>query len=246
MHPIIGHIGGVTIYSHGLLIILAVVVATSLMNFLIGKSKLSKEYFLDNISTVVLIGVIGARIAYVILYYKELTSFWQAFYIWQGGLVSWGGFILGGLTFILLLRSQKQPVLKWLDIFGLSSMIGIGIGRIGCVLAGDIIGKASAAYPNGFPVAGFEAGAAFLLGLVLLIIYYKFPKLPQGIIFYESIAGYSLIRFILDGFRDGPTYFLGLNSGQVTAGIVLIATLLIFSLKYLIRIKNHSPKHLER
>jgi phosphatidylglycerol:prolipoprotein diacylglycerol transferase len=234
MHPVIGHIGGVTIYSHGLMIIVAVIAAGFLMYRLIEKAGLSKTNFVDNISTVILVGVLGARLAYDIIYYYELESFWQAFYLWDGGLVSWGGFILGGLAFIVLLRAQKQPILKWLDLFGLAGIVGVGIGRIGCVLAGDIPGKISKSHPNGFPVAFYEVVACAILAGILFYLYFKKKNLKPGVIFYEAVAGYSLIRLILDGYRDSTAHFLGLNLGQIMAAVVLLVILVFFVFRFLI------------
>lgn len=228
MHQVIVRLGGLTVYSHGFLIILAVIVATAILWYLVGRARLPRNNLIDNISTVVLLGVVGSRIAYGIIYHSQLKDFWQIFYIWQGGLVSWGGFIVGLLAMFLLLRSQKQPILKWLDIVSLVMLIGLGIGRIGCYLTGDIPGIVTARYPAGFPVAGLESILCLAFFTIVLVLYFKTLNLKDGLIFFEVTLGYSLIRFIVDGFRDSQIILLGLNWGQIVAAVAIIILLVMF------------------
>lgn len=234
MYPIIARIGGVVIYSHGLMIILGVVISSLVLVFLTKRAKLSRTYLLDNISSVILMGIIGARFFYVIFYYKELKNFWQIFYIWQGGLVSWGGILVGLLTLIWLLHRQNQPVVKWLDIVAVSAMLGLAIGRIGCYLTGDIPGRVTSAYPGGFPVTAYESIIELILFIVVLLLYLRFNKLRDGTVFIEVIFGYSLIRLVIDGFRDSPLVFVGLNSGQLTA-LTALSLIVIFIIWQLFR-----------
>lgn len=205
------------------MIIIGVLLSTWALFYLAEKLKLSRASLVDNISSTVLFGIIGARLAYVILNYKELSSFWQAFYIWQGGLVSWGGFVAGGIALIILLRSQKQPLLPWLDALSLATLLGIAVGRIGCALTGDIVGRVSQRFPAGFPVAATEAIAAGVLFVALLIVFFKFKNLASGILMAEAWFGYALIRLIVDGFRNEKAFFMGLTLSQFTALIVLLA-----------------------
>lgn len=221
MYPIIVKVGSVTIYSHGLMIIAGVLLGTWALFYLAEKLKLSRSSLVDNISSTVLFGIIGARLAYVILNYNELTSFWQAFYIWQGGLVSWGGFVVGGLTLAILLRSQKQALLPWLDILSLSTLLGIAVGRIGCALTGDIAGRVSQRFPAGFPVAATEAVLAGILFVALLMVFFRFKNLAPGMLMVEVWFGYALIRLVVDTYRDEKAFFIGLNPSQFTALIVL-------------------------
>jgi len=190
------------------------------------KYELNRQSLVDNISTIILVGIVGARLTYAIVNHQELESFWQTFYIWQGGLVSWGGFIAGLITTIILLRSQKQPIKPWMDGFALATLLGVAIGRIGCFLAGDIIGKSTSLFPNGFPVALSESVLVAVMLVGLFIVKMRIRQ-RNGMIFIESAFGYSIIRLIIDSFRDEPKILFDLSISQIMAVIVALLTLFL-------------------
>lgn len=219
------------------MILLGIVLAGWLAYRLAKKTGLKTEYILDNFTTAVLLGIIFARLTFDLVYIHQLKSFWEAFYVWQGGLVSWGGFLAGFITLIILIRRQKQPLWKWLDILGLASLLGIGIGRIGCFLAGDIPGRNTAHYPGGFPMAGYESVLTLILFLIILSSN-LIKSIPTSFRFFYSILGYALIRLIIDGFRELPVMFFGLNSSQLTALLLIIIVTLVFVRRLFGRKKN--------
>lgn len=217
-----------TIYSHGLLIITGVIAGALLCFLLAKRARLETHDLLDNLSTTVLLGIIGARIAYAVVYHDQLSSFWQTFYIWQGGLVSWGGILVGLLVLLLLFRHQNKPIRRWFDIVSISFLLGLAIGRIGCYLAGDLQGKISSSYPQGFPLALWESGLSFVLFLVLLFVHLKVKNLKNSFITVYAVFGYSLIRLIIDGNRIGDKIFLNLNSSQIFAAVVAVILLFYY------------------
>jgi len=233
MHPILFKIGNITFYSHGLLIVLGIIAAALLIFCLSKKNDLDRTYLLDNIVYVSLIGVIGARITYFILYPHQFESASQIILLWDGGLVSYGGFVLGALALFILLKIQKQPILKWLDLYVIGLFLGLFFGRIGDWFAGDYgTGLGVTRFTQSFlPTPLLEAGLCVLIVIFSLSIFLLGKKrLIDGLVLLSSILIYSGGRFIIDFWRGEMPIFLGLSTGQIFSLIVFAISLAIFVL----------------
>ncbi len=238
MHPILFHLGDVSVYSHGFMILSGIVLAGVTAYFLAKRSGLRTSNLIDNFTSAVLVGIIFARITFDLVYIRQLKSFWEAFYIWQGGLISWGGFLAGFVVLVILIKKQKEPLWQWLDVLGVSALLGIGVGRIGCVWTGDIAGRLTSNYPHGFPVAFYESVFTSLLFVAILATIFFLKKIPVGFRFVYALLGYSLIRLVIDGYRDLPLLFIGLNSSQIAA----LSVVVLVSVVFLLRIINRTKK----
>lgn len=173
---------------------------------------------------------------------KERDCFaWAAF--WRGGLTYYGGLISGVVFGVWFLRKEKFPVLRGMDMAGLIVPIGLFFGRIGCFLGGCCFGLEthgvfglsfpawSAASEKQFrdgslatpglpslpvhPTQLYEALGCLLLSAVLAF-YFHPRKRFDGQIFVGFIAGYSLLRFLLEFIRDDDRGgVLGLSTSQL-------------------------------
>jgi phosphatidylglycerol:prolipoprotein diacylglycerol transferase len=86
-------------------------------------------------------GVIGARLFYVIHYWKsqfawQSSPFVAALNITSGGMEAYGGLLLGAVCVMGYLLIKKQSWRLYLDIAAPAGMWGLGITRIGCFLNG--------------------------------------------------------------------------------------------------------------
>ncbi|MBN2161249.1 MAG: prolipoprotein diacylglyceryl transferase [Spirochaetes bacterium] len=144
-------------------------------------------------------------------------------------LVSWGG-ILGILTSLLFMAVKwRLRFLRLADIFTPGSLIGMGIGRIGCFFAGCCYGVQTSS-PLGItftdPIAPASAvrqplapvqliSAAFLLVAGLVFLRAVYPRRREGLVFAVSAMAYSLFRFTVEYWRADPRLFaLGMSDGQ--------------------------------
>jgi len=99
----------------------------------------------------VILGIIGARIHYVIRFMlNEPHRFLDYFAFWQGGLVFQGGFILAFIGTVVYLKSKKVSVGKVADCFAPGLAIGYVFARIGCFMNGCCFGAIAR---EGFPWA---------------------------------------------------------------------------------------------
>lgn len=110
-------------------------------NYLLTKEIERKRIYPDVSSAVTLLsivlGVAGSKLFHLIENFDRFlrNPIGEAFS--AGGLTFYGGLILATLGNIVYLRSQNIPPLRFMDAAAPSLMIGYGIGRIGCLLAGD-------------------------------------------------------------------------------------------------------------
>jgi len=241
MYPILFSIGQVNFYTHGLMIALGALAGGLTIYFLAKRENLLTRFLIDILIYSLFLGIIGARIVYLILYYYQFSNWHETFLIWYGGLVSFGGIATGFLAAGLILRKRGENVLRWFDLGIIGLLVGWSIGKIGCLLSGDIPGVLSfskIAIWEQIPVSLFESIWALLLaaGLLYLLIWQKKWLLlyRDGFLFFIGIAGYLLGRFVIDFWRKEDIIILNLNLGQITSAISLIV-ILIFIYLYIFR-----------
>lgn len=242
--PILFQISSFKVYTHGFFLMLSVVFAGIILYLLANKFKYNKEIIFDLIIYTLLFGIIGARITYFVLYRSQFDSTLDLLRIWQGGLVSWGGFILGIIAAVAILRIYKEKLLPWLDILLVSSLFGLSIGRFGSFLSGELAGVSSHSFLSisGFlPITLFESVYNLIIFLTLTAVYLKYKNIfSPGILSLDVIMLYSLGRFVIDFWRTEEVVALGLSLGQIFSAVVFIASLILFffTIMNLKRVKN--------
>ena len=85
--------------------------------------------------------LLGARLLYVLIEYKYfIDNPLEAFKIWKGGLVFYGGMIAAMAAGLIYIRKHDMPLWRVGDIVAPSLAIGQAIGRWGCFFAGCCYG----------------------------------------------------------------------------------------------------------
>jgi prolipoprotein diacylglyceryltransferase len=142
-------------------------------------------------------GLVGARLLFVALYPDQVSN---PLAIWQGGLVSYGGILFGGIALWIYFRLyDPRRLALWADGCALALLVGWGIGRIGNFIAGDSVGVVSQFWHLTYgrvPIQLFETLVCW--GLAILLVR------RQKIIF-PAAWGYFLGRFVIDFWRDEGT-----------------------------------------
>lgn len=173
---------------------------------------------------------------------------WAEFY--TGGFAYYGGFLLAGPVAWRLLKTDRFPFWKAADMAGMVVPIGLGFGRLGCLLAGCCFGEPSSvpwalSFPPGSPASEaqskanllpsiadaslpvhptqiYESAACFALAAVL-ILWFQARKRYDGQVFVVFVAGYALIRFLLEFVRDDERGGLvGLSTSQLIGVVLLV------------------------
>lgn len=234
MYPIIWHLGKINIYTHGLMIAAGATIGGLLIYYLAKRENLNTRFLFDLLVYSLFAGIIGARIVYVIFYYYQFSNWKEMFFIWHGGLVSFGGLLFGFLAAWLILKKRHEPVLKWFDIGIIGLLVAWVIGRVGCFLNGDIPGiqsNSKITIWGQVPVSLIEAGWSFMVAMLLfsLLIWQKnfLDKFKDGFLFFIGLGSYFLGRAVIDIFRQDRVLFLSIKTGQLTSMIILLLIILV-------------------
>ncbi|MBW8015644.1 MAG: prolipoprotein diacylglyceryl transferase [Planctomycetes bacterium] len=133
----------ITVKSYGLMMVIGFLCAV----FVVRRMAVWFGENPDNVTNVglygLIIGVVGARIFYVMHNYKLQFkgNFLKVFAVWEGGLEFVGGVILAIIFVISYLYIRKLSVRRYFDMLAVGLMIGLAFGRVGCFLNGCCYGK---------------------------------------------------------------------------------------------------------
>lgn len=120
-----------------------------------------------------LTGVIGARVFFVVQKWSEFNSITDVFKLTEGGLVIYGGVIGGLLAGITYCWQRNLNVLAMADLIAPGFLIGQSLGRIGCLLHGCCFGGVCTAelpsiqFPQGSLPYQSQLASGRLLGVEL-------------------------------------------------------------------------------
>jgi phosphatidylglycerol:prolipoprotein diacylglycerol transferase len=218
--------------THGVLIAFGFVLAEILARRSAKKKGLDLDT-VDNAAIVAVIaGLLGARIAYILAFGRDM-GFVQMLKIWEGGLSSHGGWIIGVAAGLLYVKYKKIDVRAFADAVLPYMLIGWAVGRIGCFLNWDSYGSITGSWLSvvvygeaRYPTQLFETVgylAAFLL-LRRLSAGKIFSALRQGSTASAAIFLFALVRFDVDFLRgDDPSYLLFSRIVTVAAMIGAVA-----------------------
>lgn len=247
MNPVLIQIGSFTLRWYGTMIALAVVAGVWLAGREGTRKGFDSREIKDFALFVILGGIVGARIYYVLFSDVEyfLARPLRLFAFWEGGLAIHGAILGGILVTIYYTTKKKISFWKWADTLAPSLILGQAIGRIGCFFNGDAHGYPtnlpwglvySKESPAGqmFPDLPLHPTQLYELGfnLVIFLILWKLRKRHyfDGFLFLLYILLYSSTRIFIEHFRaDKLTFFGDVSAAQTAgvAGIILSASLLL-------------------
>lgn len=247
---------GVNIAWYAIIILIGALVALQLTKRDAKKRGINPDDIEDIFYGVLLFGVLGARLWYV-LFHPNLKGFLanpvSIFAFRDGGLAIQGGLVAGALY---TYYKAKKLGINFMDIAD-SAMPNVlmsqVIGRWGNFVNQEAFGEVvSEAYFKFFPewfkntmyINGefrqpmfFYESVLNLLGFILIkFVLPKFRKMKRGDYFYSYLVWYGFVRIGIEHFRTDSLVFFGLKSAQVTSVVFIIIGLLGF--KGLFRKKN--------
>jgi len=141
MHPVLIEFGFVKIFTYGLLVAGGFLMGIFLASRLARREGQDPERIVDLSFYVLVASLLGARLLYVLIEYKYfIDNPLEAFKIWKGGLVFYGGMIAAMAAGLIYIRKHDMPLWRVGDIVAPSLAIGQAIGRWGCFFAGCCYG----------------------------------------------------------------------------------------------------------
>ncbi len=248
--PVIVHLGPFALRWYSLMIMTGVIVGTWASAKFAERRGIPADDIYSAALWVVLGGIVGARLAHVIDrfdFYRANPS--KILAVYEGGLAIWGGLVAGGLSGWAYTRRYNVPLWKFADSVVHGTILGLAIGRFGCIVNGDVAGKPTdgswgfiytnpnallprAEYFNTptwpYPVME-QVWDLAVFGLLFLVA--RRAKF-DGAVFLVGVILYSLGRFVLTFVREEEIFLFGLQQAQVFSLIaILIAAYLYLYLR---------------
>lgn len=249
--PEIVKIGPLSIRWYGLMYLIGFISSYLIVKKEMKRKRLRVEKdFLENLYFYLILGLlIGARLGYVVFYnlsyYLENPS--EIFAIWHGGMSFHGGLLGVIVSAWIFSKIKKFDFFTLTDMLVISAPIGLGLGRIGNFINGELYGKVTnvpwaMVFPEGGPFPRHPSQlyeAAFEGVLLFIILWFLKDKFSNsGIISSIFLILYGIFRFIIEFFRE-PDPQIGYILGIFTMGQVLCSIMIIIGLGLLLhRSKN--------
>lgn len=235
MDPIAFSIFGFDIRWYGILIALAMLIASA---FFLKRGKsmgLTEDDLMDVIIWVLPSAIVGARLYYVLFYDLNyyLSQPAEILNLRAGGLAIHGGVIGGFLAGWLVALKKRLPFIKLADVVAPVLILGQAIGRWGNFFNGEAHGGPTN-LPWGILVDGqkvhptflYESIWNFLIFVVLLRLLNK--KHFDGQIIALYFVCYSVGRFFIEGLRTDSLMIGPLRIAQVISFIMILGGLAIY------------------
>lgn len=232
------YVGSLPIQVWGLFVALGMLLSLYIIHKKASEDKeLDANNLIDLGFWMIVAGVIFARVFHVAFYEPAffIENPGELLKIWHGGLSSFGGLFGAGLAFYLLkdkYKITKKIFWKVADLTGFAALFGWVIGRVGCVMIHDHMGKPCDCFlaiqtPDGPRLEMALLEIIFLLPLALIFLLARKKKKPEGWYIRILFVYYGIERFILDFFRatdiaQADSRYFGLTPAQYAA-MVLIA-----------------------
>lgn len=222
---------GFSVAYYGVVIVLGMLIAIGLITYTAKRFGENPDQYYDVSLMAILIGIVGARVYYVIFAWDTYKNdLLQIFNIRNGGLAIYGGIIFGTLTVLAYSRVKKKSFLHMADILILGVIFGQIMGRWGNFFNREAFGE----YTDGLlamqlPVSSvrrneitqamwdhvvtingvdfIQVSPTFLyeslwnLGLLLILLFLVYRKRFDGQVFFTYLMGYGLGRVWIEGLR---------------------------------------------
>ncbi|HTP09857.1 MAG TPA: prolipoprotein diacylglyceryl transferase family protein [Anaerolineae bacterium] len=217
MQPIFWQWGDITISSYAVCMVLGLIAGTFVSLSEARRRHIRSAIVLDAILAASVLGVIAARLGYVLInwiYYQDHTA--EIPRLWLGGL-NWQAGLIGGSIGAWLIARRHGSSMIILDMLAIGTALGACFGWIGSYLSATAYGKEL--FPGQpFFFLAIDApdwygltnprwptqiiGAAWALILFLLLWFTRQKTWSNGVRYWLFVAAYSLGVFLL-GFTRG-------------------------------------------
>lgn len=247
MFPQLFHIGRFFLPTYGFLVSLGVLIGLWVNVRNSQRQGIDPEKAWNLGILVVLCGILGAKILYIIndwSYYSSHPGEIFSFSTFQAGGVFSGGLVAALIAAAWYVRRNRMPVLATCDAFAPGLALGHAIGRVGCFSAGCCYGKptrhfwgvtftnpianANSQTPLNIPLEPtqlFEA-VVELANFFILMWLFKRKKF-DGQVIGAYLFLYGFARFFLEFLRGDEGR--GRVFGGAMSGTQLIAILLVIA-----------------
>lgn len=196
----------------------------------------------------VVVGIVGARLFWVITNLDQIDSFIDVIAVWRGGLQFSGGFIAAIILAPFITRRIRGKR-RWQVLDGaiLGLALGQGIGRCGCIAVCEHIGNETDFFLGTRYLGGDTLEGPLLVGVtyhntalyemiwvlaLFGVLWYLDRKkvLPAGAIVGLFMVSYAVGRFSTDFLRAYDQTLFGLTGAQFMSIFLFIAGVVVLAI----------------
>ncbi len=243
VQPLAFKLGSLEVHWYGVMIAAGFLAGVWTANRRARNVGLDPELITNLLFWLLLAGIVGARVLYVVTYWREEFAGrpFSKVFTERAGLVFHGGLIAAILVGAWYVRAKKLPLWKTADLLVPSVALGHAFGRLGCFMTGCCYGAPcdlpwAVRFPAGHARAGellhpvqiYESLGNLVIAGVLMRLYPR--KKFDGQVFAAYLMCYGLLRGALEVFRaDNQVRFLGdkISTAQlISVGLVVIGAVL--------------------
>ena len=238
-------IGNFTIHFYSLCILVGVIIAYFLITKEAKKQGIKEDIILNIIFYGLIIGIVGARLYYVIFnldYYIYNLS--EIIKVWHGGLAIHGGIIFGSLFVYFYSKKKNVDFIKLTDIILPGVIIAQGFGRwgnffnqeaYGMMVSKELLEKILV--PN-FVINGMNINGHYylptfyyesifcLIGFIIMMIIRK-KDTKKGTITGFYLIWYGIIRSIIECFRTDSLMLFNMKVAIIVSIISIILGIIL-------------------
>ncbi len=225
MYPVLFRLGGFTVTSYGVMLVLAFVGAGMVLASEFRRRGWDPATAQDVVLAAMLGGVVGSKLYWALGHWPELTADPLGTLFSRGGFTFYGGLFGGILAAIVLFRLRRIPLGEAVNAAAPAVPVGYMLGRVGCFLVGDDYGRPTdvpwgIAFPEGSPPTTVPVHPTQLYEILMTLPIFLFlwsirtRDLPGWFLLcaYAALAGVE--RFIVEFWRVNPRIALGLTAAQ--------------------------------
>ncbi len=242
MHPILFEIRGFEIYTYGPLMALGFLLAFFLVYHISRLKGEDPEFYMDLYIWGIVTGLLGAKLLYNLIEYKDfLEDPIKMMNCRNGGLVWYGGVILGTAFTVWYSRRKGMPFLQVLDTLAAPLALGLAVGRWGCLMGGCCYGApAELPWAIRYPLEHITAGVPVhpaplyesLVSILIAVAIYGAIRLDvrRGVPALMYFTLYGIARILIETCRGdkirGFVYeseVLSISTSQFIGVLMLIA-----------------------
>ncbi len=229
--PVLLQIGFFKIHWYGLMYLVGIGAGWALGYYRAKKSNgyWDPEWLGDLIFYIAIGVVIGGRLGYMLFYdFNEFIHHpWIIVQIWDGGMSFHGGFIGVLIAMWLFARKINKPWLQLMDFVAPLAPIGLGAGRIGNFINGELWGRVTNVpwamiFPSGGPLPRHPSQLYefFLEGVVMFVVLWLYSSKPR---YVGRVSGlflllYGFFRFLVEFVRNPDPQLGFVAFGWMTRG----------------------------
>ena len=238
-------IGNIVIHFYSLCILLGVISAYFVITREAKRKNINEDLILNIIFYGLIIGILGARIYYVIFnidYYKN--DILEIFKIWNGGLAIHGGIIFGFMFVYLYTKKKNLKFIKLTDIIVPGVILAQSIGRWGNFFNQEAYGMAVSKellekllipkfiingmhFNNNYYLPTFFIESILcLIGFIIILLIRK-KNIKEGTVTAFYLIWYGFIRSIIEIFRADSLMLFKLKVAIIVSILCIIIGIII-------------------